>query len=456
MASETLSALDLIAPRAYSRLVLCFPLANENCQNAIHILKRALDQTAHDIPVLAASVDSSQGGKLRISGVDSVQEVNFKVKDLTSEGSWKIPYSELLESDAPLDDFQNDLLFPVDKTLPESAPVSAVQVNVIEGGLLVAVNIHQSVMDEAGQSVVLNAWASRCRGLQPDQKFEYPPYQLDAGSINRQPLIGVQGRSRTKLPPAYHIFTPLNTSTDHGDISTELFILDLNSIIAHKHDMSEELERQIDGVGWVSTQDAICAVLWHAISIARVSIYSKDANSIHYQSRLGLAVNARSHLQPELPSTYVGNATIYSDTVVDMPSLFDNSIASIGGTALAIRHSVKDMNDTYIRDLVGAINSFPNPTDINPALLHAPGPHLIVRSWLDAGIYDAEWGNAISKTSKIDKVRLLKEARDGLCIILPREAEEEEAEVIISLKKEDMERLKQEPSFSKFAAFPGK
>lgn len=338
----------------------------------------------------------------------------------------------------------------------------AAQMNIIEGGCLLCVCVHHSVMDGNGLAAVLRCWAHHCRGLQ--NLFE-PTSELPGWSdqsLDRSQLLNGGLETHIKNFPGYEITPPAQQSIASDGkqpvvpsippMTAAIFELDMNAIVSLKHEILEHL----DGLGqekvWVSTNDVLCTVLWRAITRARAlsdaGQQSEDESTA--QVGLGMAVNGRARFNPPLPATYVGNFNVYSMVTCELPLSRFPSLSSLGKTALAIRGSINAIDDTYIRSLIHLVDSLPDATAVQPAFKSFLGKDLAITSWADLGLYDLDWGAAIGG-GKIDFVRIPKVGFDGLCIVLPP-MENGAVEVIVGLKQQDMDVLKDDEAFLQYAS----
>lgn len=62
-------------------------------------------------------------------------------------------------------------------------------------------------------------------------------------------------------------------------------------------------------VRFLSTNDALCALIW------RCAIRARELNS-SLESKVGMATNGRSRLEPKLPEVYFGNVNFYAMAMV--------------------------------------------------------------------------------------------------------------------------------------------
>ncbi|KAL9128892.1 MAG: hypothetical protein Q9217_002514 [Psora testacea] len=346
-------------------------------------------------------------------------DTRLNVKTLNNAGSgWNKSYDDLRRAHMPMSGLD--------------APAMAAQLNIINDGCLLCVCIHHIVMDGAGVGTVIRLWASHCRALQQESELSSEPFELEAGSLDRLPLLQAAEKKALEdivSPPLVPPMPPMTAA---------IFELDIPSK---------------PGTGVDPTNDVLCAVLWHAVVTARTSTESKDVEDIANvgSSCLGMAVNSRARLNPPLPKTYLGNFNVYSMAVVDVSTLKSSAIAPLAETALAIRKSITSVDDPYIHKLIHIIDNLHDATLISPAFKSFLGKDLAITSWAELDLYDIEWGMDIGG-GKMDSVRIPKAAFDGFCIVLPRMSDGA-TEVIVGLKIEDMDRLKQDPVFMRYAKF---
>lgn len=460
-----LSPLDQILPRVHTPTILTFPVSQEQIDPASHHLRQGLKQVTAEIPFLAYDVAKSaeQPGAVELQQGMASQEVLFKVKDLTNaESLWKKSYRSLYDSYMPMSELDGKILAPSGVMTHEKAvPVMAVQMNIIEGGCLLFIYFHHSVMDGLGFATVLRRWAYHCRKSQRLHETHAERSIWSNKSLDRSPLINGGQETKVQNHPGYRVTqaslqnkvsnrTALSrTLPTMPAMTAAIFEFDVNTIGSLKQEAVKHLFELGQRGTSLSTNDVLCAVLWRAITAARTASRStqSEEDSAAEQVGLGMAVNCRERLKPPLLSTYVGNGILYSLAKSDLSVLKASSLQSLTETALAIRKSIALIDDAYIRSLIHLVNCLPDVSAIKPALDHFLGKDLVITSWLELGLYDLDWGHAIGGV-KADFVRLPKLEHDGVCIILPR-TQAGTVEVIVTLKTEHMDQLKQDQAFQR-------
>ena len=204
---------------------------------------------------------------------------------------------------------------------------------------------------------------------------------------------------------------------------------------------------QQKGDSWISTNDAICALLWQRISLARFGHPDATTTEAATHSTLCLAVNGRSKLDPALSPAYIGNVNLYAIPKAPLAELLSGD-EKLGGLALSVRRAVKAIDDTKIRNTISFIEQLSDVSLLAPGFRNFFGPDLAITSWAELGLSTLDWGEAVGGQAVC--VRIPKASFDGLCIILPK-LQDGSFEVVIGLKVEHMQRLKEDEIFSSFA-----
>ena len=466
-----LSPLDQIMPRLYSRIVLPFSLEAEELDATALRLRKSLARTVQEIPFLAWNVvASSQGrGRVKLSSQSEVPPNIWTVKDLRKPCSeWMASMEELREEKYPMDKLDGDILAPL-PMMPDPqkpAPVFAAQFNYLDGGALLCVAFHHSVLDANGFATVLKMWANESNLHEQDghdlAKF---PRSVQKSDLDRQQIHGHGWVGEASEFPEYSILEPQSeTASEEFGISPSFSLLDMttttfcfpaNSLSELKNHVTESIAEQEGPDGWISTNDALCALLWQRTSLARFGSSSPPSSitgangdtALPSHSRLGLAINGRSKLTPPLPSTYIGNLNLYGTSNLPLPLILAEN--SLGAIALSIRHAISSIDDAKIRRTISFIEQLSDVALLAPGFKSFLGPDLAITSWADLELRDLDWGPTVGGKAK--SVRIVKSQFDGLCIMLPRLADGG-LEVVVGLQTEHMERLRRDEVFGRFAS----
>lgn len=221
--------------------------------------------------------------------------------------------------------------------------------------------------------------------------------------------------------------------------------------------------------GFVTTFDSIAALLWRSIIRARLpDLESPDDPAAI--CRLRIPVSVRQAL--DLPREYTGNAFLQSVTELPLDALLAPGGGGGGGgqtVPALIRSSILAVRDpNVVRAAVSLSSAVPRllGPDRRQHALFAAGPEgglpsgrdLVLSSWRDLEWYRHDWGPMFAHSrGRPEFVRMpIGAYHAGLCAILPRKKQRGEEgasgsadveEVIISLTKKQMGRLRQDAEF---------
>ena len=169
---------------------------------------------------------------------------------------------------------------------------------------------------------------------------------------------------------------------------------------------------------YISTNDALCALLFTCITAARSSTtvpYSSSPRTFRQPALphtlpLSLAVSGRRLLNPPLPKDYIGNFSLFCHLNVSLPHLRDPTPAAeirptsstheapqldgsqqsprssaplitpdmptIAGIAYRIRARILELDDNYVHGLIGALSRVSDLSKVQPAF-RDPGAPLL-------------------------------------------------------------------------------
>ncbi|KAM7195495.1 acetyl-CoA synthetase-like protein [Rhypophila sp. PSN 637] len=270
---------------------------------------------------------------------------------------------------------------PFYPTLPTD--VFLAQTNFVEGGCLLVMCFHHSIMDGNGVVAVLRAWAENCRFLQGDSTATCS--WLDPESMNRslmQAIFEAEGHAATRNPDGSNIkstvwdhipFAPpatINADNGHPFTSTPLAPafrqppspsarhLDTTLFYISPQKLAQ-LESDVASDPAVSSlptppsiSDTVQALFWRATVRARHAAHPKlfpshegkpDAVSV-----LEIAVDGRPYFSTLLPATYMGNLMLFNRLPLPVDVLTKE--ISIAGVAQKIREVASLVNAELFHD----------------------------------------------------------------------------------------------------------
>ena len=463
-----LSPLDMLMPRMHVPKLLYFSTTSAPTQILAN-LRKALALTIEAMPILGGSITLSDN-ETDQKGSLNVQPPYFTAEDILSSNdlSHQYDYQELC-----LKHFPSDAIPPVEYapklfgTSADSMPVIMAQVNFLNGGLLLFFAIHHCVMDEVGFFDVMKIWSTCARGdsgldLVSPQWFDREPLMQGAGTgkLEDHPEYTLLPEGiPTNVTESFDVFYPDSTDVD----SAVFFLSDENLERLKGSAMRTEPAikgEDMQGMPWVSTNDALIALFWCSITHARLS--EGLANADHIFPRFGMAMNGRGHLKPPMSPDFSGNVVLIAKTFTSAETLLPSNPERLAQAALLVRKSISFVDDAYIRDTIQLVRSVKDLGQLAPRRRPAAEHSLGCSTWASQPYYSLDWGNLMG--GKCERVRWRNLRTDGLFLIfprLPRAVFSENSsdgrkssggvEVLLGLKTPHMQCLKKDEFFNQFA-----
>ena len=269
------------------------------------------------------------------------------------------------------------------------------------------------------------------------------------------------------------------SSTLASPLTAEIFFFSDSKLFELKQmaSLGSSATRSAD---WISTNDALASLLYCCITdafksgaylnkykeICEATSSAQRADWINKMavqgspttqepfSILGFVINARKFLKPPLPADYIGNVAIW-DAIAAPFSALTSSPESVSMFAHHLRHRMKFCDENYIKGLIGVMDSVPDMSRIGLT----PGPFaeflVVVNSWAGFKWLDIDWGSVVG--GKSERLRIEIVHIPGFCLVLPKIGEgarsdnEKGLEVIVTLTKDNMELMKTNQFFMRFA-----
>lgn len=345
--------------------------------------------------------------------------------------------------------FFNELLTPfIDTPSEHEAPVFAVQITFVPGGVLVTLCLHHSVGDTVTLGIVANYLSSdlpSCQITNDDLRDE----MLEQSRL-RDRLSGSRGVKSDIFRNAYlHPDSCVEDDTKAGLVASNVLMFDLGLLNEVKDLLNEHFD-DIHGESDIqlSCFDALAAILWKGISRALLS--RKDAKQdlvdLQSNSRLIIPVNVRQTIEPALDDSYIGNASIpiaISSAIVKVAMPFEP--AALARTARAIQIATEDVPEQLVRSMIASINEC---LDAKLGAGANTTTDVLITSWADIGLGNADVGLGLGSPKWVRKAgRSL--SVDGCTVYPPRNGE---CEVSVQLSEDTMETLLNDENFMAFVA----
>lgn len=433
-----LSDLDRQAP---DTIVKCFTFCKLQETLELDKLKEALqqglDSAIEHLPFMAGNICVDQSGKPYIESVPGTR-VELHVKHYTSKQHKS--FTDLARNCFHPDDLDLAMLLP---ELPvDHIPACGLQLNVIEGGLILASSAHHFAVDFTSMRIFLGA-------VYMGSKAYYYGYPLlnFAISLDRRPFNGqsvpesVSKQELLDLCPEYRVLDL------KGTLNCRSNAVDLAEYQMKIYKISEEeiaeLKEQCylpEGVKYVTSFDCISAALWKSVTRARVST---TVEKLAYSS-LVFTIDLRSRDPEHVTSTcYFGNAVaLIQAGPLDAQSLLGGEGISIA--ASSIRQKINGVTISSIKDLTQLIRCLP-PNEKLKYDAEFKDTDFLVNSWFSEKVEDFDFGAGVPEALRPKPNPLI----GAFCVFLPcfDNPSKRTYELLIQLRPKEHEMLKEDPFF---------
>ncbi|XP_042488790.1 shikimate O-hydroxycinnamoyltransferase-like [Macadamia integrifolia] len=266
----------------------------------------------------------------------------------------------------------------------------------------------------------INTWADMARGFQ----VTIPPI------IDRALL-----RARNTLTPAFHHIEyqpPPTMKTPLQITNSQLGPLGTTSEAAFKI-TSEQLNilkaKSKEGGNTInySSYEMLAGHVWRCVCKARGLPDDQE-------TKMYIATDGRSRLQPPLPAGYFGNVIFNATPITTSGDLTNNLLTY---AACKIHEALMRMDDEYMRSALDYLESQPDLTALVRGAHTFRCPNLGITSWAKLPIHDADfgWGKPIFMGPG-------GIAYEGLAYVLPSPTNDGTLSLAISLESEHMKVFK--------------
>ena len=475
------SPLDEIIPPLYIAFIYGFPCPSAHKEKVLSVLQNGWSRTLDERPFLAGEVefDQSKGvrpGSLKLRIPESHMNANTIVtNDLTlPDKAWEDSYEDLRAQGMPTSKLDAKVLAPLVSGAGSTSKVVTLQINFIPGGCLLSFCVSHSLMDAGSTASILQLLAKHCRDSQDSPKALVPNDSDQLQSKETHPLLqkaagiaeynklkhrselwhllglhateNLDPGSTTNTAKAFRHLPAAASLPDNSSTTSCIFSISPGTMQKLKRDASP------DAPEWVSSGDAVVALLWRSIMRARFSSQRLDATQNAKHSIVSVAVNGRKLISPRLPSSYIGNVVFCCMTRLPMGTLLSPK-TSLPETALAIRRNVEWVkHQQVLEDAISLASSIPDVASLKIAFEDFFRTDLVTISWVEMPFYNIDFGPIFGETGRAEFFRIPKAQFSGLCTLQPRQTNGV-VDVIISLGVEEMRRLRENWEFAQYFQF---
>ena len=329
------------------------------------------------------------------------------------------------------------------------APIFVLQANFIDDGLLLTFVTQHNAMDMTGQAQVMYLLSKACYG----QSFTDEESRI--GNLPRHDLIPLLDESYTPGPElAYQIAksaaSESASSTGEGEsdpatppqCSWSYFLFSGASLARLKVSAMGNIT---DSTGFVSTDDALSAFIWQAVSKARLPRLKPTDETVFAR-----ALDPRRYLN--LPATYPGLVQNMAYSTSNIEKLVK---APLGSIASKLRTAVdpKTSDIGYAtRALATWFHRVEDKESVSVTATLNLAKDIMLSSWVKYSCYEMDFNLGLGKPEAVRRPQFT--VVESLFYLMPKR-EDGEIAVALCLRQEDLERLKEDEEFGTYATYIG-
>lgn len=390
---------DVWLPGLYSRRILCFELPkHSNHDGVIDVIRRGLQALVQGTPELgaksivvpdAAPHDSSLPWRALIEG----DGISLVIKDMRKTFP---SYGELAEAGFALSWLKDSLFMPVPAAImPEPQPQASFQLSLIEGGALLSVCIYHHLTDGNGMNTITRALGEECKKAGMTEG-SLAPRVLDVDRSVMQSLRSdkpdLQEHRAYEHSPG--IMTP---AAKRGEASSEADHEPVSPAPRFKpgfYHITDEKAQALKGYASrdtaVSTHDAIIAMLWRTLILARLKNGQLQESDM---SSFTMPHDARRHVG--LAKDWVGNCTYFILAEIAVSDIVKPD--SVPMIAAAIRAELNKVNRKAVEDLMTLRRQDPYGLSLWLLFKTNDANVLAATSMYHSDIMGHDWGSALGE-----------------------------------------------------------
>ncbi|CAD0113286.1 unnamed protein product [Aureobasidium uvarum] len=206
--------------------------------------------------------------------------------------------------------------------------------------------------------------------------------------------------------------------------------------------------------GFISTNDALTALLWRSIQRAQHTNPSKIAAD--KVSLCQVALDTRRRAYEEIHAHTLGNVIGYTATSLPLSEVVSAQKASLADLAVMVRMAVNKCGKQYHDQLAYYIENMDNVNSLaGTCFLDMPGANVLQSNWSKFDYYGIEWGPEFGH-----RMKALRFPASGICagfqVIMPTPADAPKGtvDVLVDVTEDAWQHLLADETWKRFAANP--
>ncbi|KAH7389002.1 hypothetical protein BKA64DRAFT_679560 [Cadophora sp. MPI-SDFR-AT-0126] len=438
-----LSELDQLMPRLYVRWLLCIPVSQKSPSKKaiVEFLENGIKDALASLPVLQGVIVSKSSNSSRVEVHVPKERPVFELRVQYHDGDHDdtFPtYESLKAAQFPASSLPDKILTPLEIN---PLPVLDIMATFIRGGLLLCIKCHHAVVDGGGMGLVVKFLARNCFASSEQENLQ----PIIAPSMERS-ILPQGKRSDSIIDNGFHVLqhngSDQKPTKDFAPTTSHTFKFKPEALQILKLLCTTE-------AGFISTQDALTALLYGSVSYARGCRFTKTSTkATALPSVMGIAVDGRGRLKPPAMN-YAGNVTMYATyscpillPVEDIPShsfrdpKFLSQCLNLPSLALQNRTALTAVTPEYIESVISAAESLEDVSRLQPSFADFfQGTDFFITSGADFPVFEQEWWSG----GKVDGLRIpFKGNWDGSCAVLATQDKSKGLDVMLGLREDDM------------------
>lgn len=246
---------------------------------------------------------------------------------------------------------EKSLFSPLGENADEQQPICVIQLNFIKGGLILGVAVHHSCSDGPGADGFLTTWAESATAAATGWPFR----SIDPANLDRSRLSAATKPDAARwkqLDGKFPVWKdtkgpmpPPPADFKMPALASRMWHFPASALAKLKADASPA-KGEDDGA-WISTYDAVVALVWKRVTLAKLPLLNPDLDS---ESMLAHALNTRQRMSPPLPDRFLGNAIAMprADPIPIRSVIEDDNLPRL---AAMVRKATNTITPQYLEEL---------------------------------------------------------------------------------------------------------
>ncbi|KAJ9148364.1 Transferase [Pleurostoma richardsiae] len=360
-------------------------------------------------------------------------------------------FDEIVRAGGPVSMLDGSILCPLpgfplsyDERKIGPAPVVAVQVSFIKGGVIINFSNQHNMMDASGVFAFVALLSIAMQGN------EIPQSLVDQANLDRSKVIPLLEGGQPVRDHSHLFIKPSArpTGSSPGSPARWAFFRLSRSGVAEIESAASDTLDFDPAVSYVSANDALCAFYWKRLAAVRLGNRSVDPAAV---SKFSRAIDARSAVG--VPSGYMGQMVYHAATRFTYGELLTDEDLTLSALASRMRADLNESNTEWaVRSYATFLTGVPDKSK----LVYGGG----INPALDIGSSSMSQGTSGALNFGIlGKPALLRRANltpvPGILYFYPPEPDSGCLPVLVCLSETDLEGLKGDEEWSRYAEFIG-